>query len=375
MFSDRDKKKALAIVHIFEASKPLGDYSAIGVMDDGAGISYGISQFTHGSGSLAAVLRRFEKLGGVFPPIVAEWYDEFLTRTKINSAASNINLKNALRTLGQNPLMRQAQEQIAFENYLSPALRACEGSNFTLPLSLAVVYDSHNQGGYTRVRDRVQFRPPGNGSITPIEFEKEWITEYCQRRVQFLSGLKSSAARASVYRPKFFLGEIKKGNWQLQLPLIVHGHKLTESVFAAPRPVDDFELEIPVNQPSPVASPPLEPTPIEQQTEQAHISPDSSQNPSGQPANTFETAMSSLDNYGGKIERVDGVVSKVSASSLFGYISKMGMAVGAFGIGFLKDNWEWLVVGAVIVIVAGYLWNESKKRANERTITALKNGH
>lgn len=129
------------------------------------------------------------------------------------------------------------------------------------------------------------------------------------------------------------------------------------------------------DQPSPVANPPLEPTPIEQQTEQAHTPTDSSQNPSEQPANTFETAMSSLDNYGGKIERVDGVVSKVSASSLFGYISKMGMAVGAFGIGFLKDNWEWLVVGAVIVIVAGYLWNESKKRANERTITALKNGH
>jgi hypothetical protein len=59
---------------------------------------------------------------------------------------------------------------------------------------------------------------------------------------------------------------------------------------------------------------------------------------------------------------------------MFSYVSKMLMAIGAFGVGFVKDNWQWLVVGAVIVIVGAYLWNESKKRANERTLAA-KNGY
>jgi hypothetical protein len=52
MFSERDKLIALAIVHIFETGKAFGDYTAVAVLNDGAGISYGINQFTHRSGSL-----------------------------------------------------------------------------------------------------------------------------------------------------------------------------------------------------------------------------------------------------------------------------------------------------------------------------------
>jgi hypothetical protein len=38
--------KALAIVNIFETGKPFGEFAAVAVLNDGAGISYGISQFT-----------------------------------------------------------------------------------------------------------------------------------------------------------------------------------------------------------------------------------------------------------------------------------------------------------------------------------------
>jgi hypothetical protein len=133
-------------------------------------------------------------------------------------------------------------------------------------------------------------------------------------------------------------------------------------------------LEVPI---SPAATPPAEPTPIGTMDKSTTTPSPPAENPSAeQPVtNKFEGVMGSLETYGSKLERVDGTVSKVSQSSVFSYASKMLMAVGAFGVGFIKDNWEWLVVGAVIVIVAGYLWNESKKRANERTITALKNGY
>ena len=63
-FTELDQLKAMAIVNIFETSRPFGEYGALVVLNDGAGLSYGISQFTHRSGSLHAVVRRYLEMGG-----------------------------------------------------------------------------------------------------------------------------------------------------------------------------------------------------------------------------------------------------------------------------------------------------------------------
>ncbi len=42
-FTEIDKLKAVAIVNIFETSRPFGDYAAYAVLNDGAGVSYGIN--------------------------------------------------------------------------------------------------------------------------------------------------------------------------------------------------------------------------------------------------------------------------------------------------------------------------------------------
>src|SRR5687768_4871313 len=54
-----DIKKAMAIVSIFETGKPRGNYATVAVLNDGAGISYGIKQFTHRSGSLLQVIEKY----------------------------------------------------------------------------------------------------------------------------------------------------------------------------------------------------------------------------------------------------------------------------------------------------------------------------
>ncbi len=54
-----DISKAMAIVSIFETGKPHGNYAALVVLNDGAGISYGIKQFTHRSGSLLQVVEKY----------------------------------------------------------------------------------------------------------------------------------------------------------------------------------------------------------------------------------------------------------------------------------------------------------------------------
>src|SRR5262245_45531544 len=71
IFSTADLLKALAIVNIFETGKPFGDFAACVVLNDGAGVSYGINQFTHRSGSLLAVVEKYFELdGAVGRPII-----------------------------------------------------------------------------------------------------------------------------------------------------------------------------------------------------------------------------------------------------------------------------------------------------------------
>lgn len=227
-FSERDKAIALAIVKIFETGKPLGDYSAVAVLNDGAGISYGTSQFTHRSGSLALVINRYLSLGGTVGADVMRQHIPLAQRPlDLIGRDSNPRLKVALAHAGKTPEMRQAQREIAFEKYLNPALQACEGSDFETPMALAVIYDSMNHGSYKLIRDNVVVQVPGNGSIKPIEFEKEWIKQYVRKRHGWLRSIPR--LRATSYRTQFFLNQITLGNWELTLPINVNGYNLTES--------------------------------------------------------------------------------------------------------------------------------------------------
>jgi hypothetical protein len=237
-FSERAKTIALAIVKIFETSKPFGNYSAVAVLNDGAGISYGVSQFTHKSGSLWAVIQRFDFLGGTIPASINALTSQFFSATpsNIKKLAANDQVKAALRKLGKDPLMQQAQREIAFERYLKPAIDAAEGSNFTLPLSLAVIYDSMNHGSFAKIRDRVQLELPA--SIKPVEYEKEWVTQYVKKRDQWLESIPRLAA--TDYRTDFFLAQIARDNWNLDLPINVHGFKLTEEILF-PSPAAEAE--------------------------------------------------------------------------------------------------------------------------------------
>jgi hypothetical protein len=118
--------------------------------------------------------------------------------------------------------MREAQHEIAEKRYLKPAIEAAVGSGFTLPLSLAVIYDSINHGSYARIRDRVKIARRNYASDT--EFEKAWIYSYVKNRDAWLESVPRLAV--TDYRTDFFLAQIARGNWTLELPVNVHGEKL-----------------------------------------------------------------------------------------------------------------------------------------------------
>ncbi len=223
-FTKQDKLKAFAIVKVFETSRPFGDYAACVVLNDGAGLSYGVSQFTHRSGSLLAVVERYLKSGGsVGAGVLRENLANLreISGRSIAATAANGPLKKALRAAAVTREMKDAQMAVTTELYLNPAIAACRRYGFAEPLSLAVIFDSVVQGSFYRVARGVA---EGTGD------ERAWITAYVRRRDAWLSSYPRLAS--TRYRTRFFLNQIAVSNWGLALPMNVHGFRLTEAMFA-----------------------------------------------------------------------------------------------------------------------------------------------
>jgi len=221
-FSTEAILKAIAIVSVFETGRPFGDFSAVAVLNDGAGISYGISQFTHRSGSLAAVLNRYFANGGMVGKAILGARSTTLedrTPAAIRELASDERFKSALRVAGITREMKAAQVSVAIRFYVAPAIAECRRRGFTEPLSLAVIYDSFVHGSFERISAIVK---------APSSFERAWTTEYVRRRDRWLASIPRLAATRC--RTRFFLNQIRFENWQLELPIRVHGVTLTNGM-------------------------------------------------------------------------------------------------------------------------------------------------
>ncbi|MEJ7624076.1 MAG: chitosanase [Pyrinomonadaceae bacterium] len=227
-YTETDKVKALAIVHVFETSRPFGDYAACVVLNDGAGVSYGINQFTHRSGSLLAVVDAYLASGspvGRDALAAARSQLALVSAQSISRLASNETFKKALRRAAVTREMRDAQNAVMFTRYLAPALGECTRRGLRCALSLAVVYDSITHGSWERLSRAIDLH------VGRVHFEERaWITAYVRRRHLWLTNVRR--LKSTNYRTRFFLEQIMTGNWSLRPPMRVHGVALTEAMFA-----------------------------------------------------------------------------------------------------------------------------------------------
>ncbi|KXK03771.1 MAG: Chitosanase precursor [Acidobacteria bacterium OLB17] len=217
MFNEIEREKALAIVRIFETGRVKPDYRALAVLNDGAGVSYGMFQFTHRSGALCDVVERYLKAAGAAGRDLLESRMPLLARTTpraVEKLADDREFHAALRTAAGTAEMRAAQHQVAHVRYIAPALRICDEFGFVTPLALAAVLDGIVHGSFARFARLAKGRS-----------ERVRVSDYLRRRDAWLRG--SVRLRATAYRTSFFLREAARGNWQLELPLTVNGHRLT----------------------------------------------------------------------------------------------------------------------------------------------------
>lgn len=368
-FNETDKKKAAAIVRIFETGRAAGNYSAVAVLDDGAGISYGIAQFTHRSGSLSQVVEDYLATGSpVGRAILAAQLPLLKKRTAaaVRQASANLQLRKALKTAAITAEMRRVQDAAAESLYLRPAAETAERMGFAEPLSLAVLYDSMTHGSWERIRDQVPF------TVTPkgVDLTREhlWITTYLRKRDAWLASVGRLAP--TRYRTQFFLSQVAISNWRLKLPLSVHGVRLTcaDLICDAGSGIAGNRVSVPIVL---TAGPPHDPAdkPTENPPGSSAIEPISIEaRPSSADGgkSCLESIEGAVDIAIEKYDRVESMIENVvmradSAKSLWTMVAGTAWqtlwAIIGFFAGLPKE--VWFVVAVIVgLLCAIYLYRQ-----------------
>ncbi|GAB4014551.1 chitosanase [Spirosoma sp. KCTC 42546] len=214
------KSKIEQIVNVFETGTAEGKYDALVIFKDGKDntrqITYGRSQTTE-QGNLKTLIELYINRDGKFA-------DDFVPyRTKIGTVplVDDATFKDLLRkSAREDAIMRSTQDEFFDILYYMPALNFFTGFDFTLPLSLLVIYDSfiHSGGVPTFLRERFPERPPSRGGN-----EKAWVTAYVKTRDEWLATNKKIILRGTVYRTRCFLTQLENDNWTLSKPVNAHG--------------------------------------------------------------------------------------------------------------------------------------------------------
>ncbi|MCB9676433.1 MAG: chitosanase [Alphaproteobacteria bacterium] len=213
------------IINVFETGRAEGDYGAAVLLRDGAGISYGRSQATDGGGNLDRIVYRYLDLGGTFADALRPFLDELDSdaTTRVDPDAPPAWTRELMALLSragnEDPLMRQAQDEIFDQEYWVPAERQASEMKLRHPLSYAVVYDTcihSGPRGIVRIRRTFPELPPSRGGD-----EKAWTVAYARARYAWLASYPVPAVRKTLYRMKTFLALAEAGNWTLDPPFKV----------------------------------------------------------------------------------------------------------------------------------------------------------
>ena len=226
--NELQKKTCLAIVNIFESGSIKGNYGSVTVMKGDSGhLTYGRSQTTLGSGNLYPLLKGYcDAPDAVHASDLHPYLDR--VAAKDYTLDSDATLKSILREAGQDPAMKREQDDFFERAFYKPAMAAAQTTGLQQPLSHAVVYDSHIQGGWSHLSTQV------NGAIGRVgngHSEQQWIARYVEMRNAFLAAGKPPLP-TTTYRMQAFQLLMEQGNWLLTLPLKVHGVSITEASFA-----------------------------------------------------------------------------------------------------------------------------------------------
>jgi chitosanase len=220
MLDEMQKKTIQAIVNVFETGKAEGNYGRVTLLEGDAGhLTYRRSQTTLASGNLALLIQEY--CGAAGPAAHGATLRPYVARL----AARDLSLDNdaAFRDLLEkaagDPVMQRVQDEFFDRLYWVPALHSAQALGIATALGAAVVYDSLVHGAWTKLRDMA------DASLGPLSSagEGDWVRQYVALRRGWLANHANALLHHCVYRMDAFESLLAAGNWDLVLPLKVHG--------------------------------------------------------------------------------------------------------------------------------------------------------
>lgn len=220
MITEQIKKKIQTIVNVFETSSLKPRYDILIVANDGPGksrqISFGKQQCTE-SGNLKALVQSYCNRKDSRYGHELQNYLQFIGKHD-HPLADNQQFKQLLKYAGTDHVMHEVQDAFFDQYYWRPALNFFSINLFTLPLSMAIIYDSYIHSGGIPVWLRDDFKEP-----TPLRNgdEKKWISDYVNARDYWLEHHSNKILRNTDYRTDCWQECIKDDNWYLLKPVTV----------------------------------------------------------------------------------------------------------------------------------------------------------
>lgn len=222
--SDDKKESIIRVLNAFEndSGSPDTEYDKIYIYRDGPGGTKQVTLargYTECGGALWKVFEYYKQAGG-------QNGDKLLSFKKYSCKGTLPKDQNFLRLIidsaRNEESFRNAEDKVFDALYWDKGYAYFKNGGFKENLSLAVIQDSflHSGGMLRFLTNKFAEKRPAQGGN-----EKKWITEYVKARLNWLSN-SSQLLRNTVYRPKFFLGEIKKSNWNFDCPLVANGAKI-----------------------------------------------------------------------------------------------------------------------------------------------------
>jgi chitosanase len=221
--TDEQKDKILKILQIFEvdSTDDRGYSNVTSSKGDPGGLTYGKHQTTLNSGNLYSLIRQYTEEPLAQYKELQNWLKPLRDQNqKLNKDKA---LHEILRKAGEDSVMQAVQDEFFDRVYWTPALRWANNNGFTLPLSMAVIYDSFIHSGQVAMYLRKRFpdKVPVNGGS-----EKAWIRAYLRTRRSWLAHHSIEILHKTVYRMDELQKLVEVGNWDLKSPFRVRGHVL-----------------------------------------------------------------------------------------------------------------------------------------------------
>jgi chitosanase len=216
MIATTTKNKILSIVSVFETSSLNPRYDILVVLNDGPHrkpqITFGKHQTTE-YGNLKVLLQMYDAVGGLY----AKEFKQYLPLIGIKPLSNNETFKYWLKQAGKDPVMIRVQDKFFDQMYWAPAEKFFNDNKFTLPLSMAVIYDSYIHSGSIPawLRDDFSEVPPAKGGD-----EKAWITAYVNTRDYWLEHHSNKILNNTDYRTDTWKDCIAANDWQLLKPVV-----------------------------------------------------------------------------------------------------------------------------------------------------------